>query len=324
MPGFTTHFLFGQQTYQTLPASDMKRTIQKYHRVYALGLQGPDIFFYEISSFLSRKKNPGSIAHTANTGAFLEQLLKCPMYFPSIKEQQIAQTYALGFVGHYLLDTACHPYIYARSGYPKNPKGYMGHHLLLETDIDNSLLWFFQHKHPSEFHQSDAIALTKEQMQVISTLLYIAFKKTYPALGITKPQIVHAILSMQKGTRMLYDASGCKKAFVRRLEAVFPGYPILSPLIASDTLLFHHDPCNAAHKSWQNPWDTSHYSSESFFDLFEKALTQYQAFLHQTAVCFARDCSLRQKDEQIQNALSRLGSRSYHSGLELSSASDLL
>ena len=275
MPGFTTHYLFGQQAYQQLPASEQKSTLQKYHRVFTLGLQGPDIFFYSFSSLFSKKNNPGSLMHTTNTGDFLAQLLKCPIYFPSIKEQKIAQTYAAGFVGHYLLDTACHPYIYSRSHYKKIAQGYMGHHLLLETDIDNTLLWFFQRRHPSEFHQNDAIALTKEQMQVISTLLFMAFKKVYPDLKLTKHQITQAILSMQKGTKLLYDASGCKKAFVRRLESVFPGYPLLSPLIASDSLLFHSDPCNAAHKSWQNPWDKDHYSAESFFDLFEKALAQY-------------------------------------------------
>lgn len=315
MPGFTTHYLFGQQAYLKLPVSDLKNTIQNYHRVYALGLQGPDIFFYHFSSFISKEKNPGSVAHTANTGEFLAQLLKGSLYFSSIQEQKIALTYALGFIGHYLLDTACHPYIYARSGYGRITRGYMSHHLLLEADIDVSMLWFFQQRLPSEFHQSDTIALSHTQMRVISTLLHIAFKKTYPHLGITRQQIVQAILSMQKATRLLYDATGCKKAFVRRLESIFPGYPILSPLILSDTLLFHRDPCNTRHKRWQNPWNEASVSTNSFLDLFEKALGQYSTLLQDTADWFARDCSLRQKDKIIQNLLSILGSRSYHSGL---------
>jgi len=44
MPGFTTHYLFGQQTYQQLHTSTLKRTIQKNHTAFCLGLQGP-IFF---------------------------------------------------------------------------------------------------------------------------------------------------------------------------------------------------------------------------------------------------------------------------------------
>ena len=78
MPGFTTHYLFGQQTYQHLHTSGLKQNIQKYHKVFSLGLQGPDIFFYDILSLILSDKNPGSVAHTADTHRFLRYLLESP------------------------------------------------------------------------------------------------------------------------------------------------------------------------------------------------------------------------------------------------------
>lgn len=310
MPGFTTHYLFGQQTYPLLPTSNSKKAIQKYPRVYTLGLQGPDIFFYH-----THRQNPGSIAHTTNTGMFLSHLLQATEIFPSAKEQTIAQSYVLGFVGHYILDSTCHPYIYARSNYSLNKKRNMGRHIQLETDIDNSLLWFYQRKRPSEFHQSNSIALNKEQIQVISKLLFIAFKKTYPNLMLSQHQIKQSILSTQKITRILYDTTGCKKAFIQRLESIFLSYPMVSSLIANDHLVFYKDPCNIRHKSWKNPWDESILSRESFFDLFEKAQTQYFKLLIAADKYFSTKYPHGQKEDFLRQLQEQLGNFSYHSGL---------
>lgn len=307
MPGFTTHYLFGQQTYQNLQPSSVKQTIQKYHRVFALGLQGPDIFFYDVPSHISKRENPGSIAHTTNTGEFLFQLLTGQEIFLTKQEQKIAEAYTFGFIGHYLLDSKCHPYIYAMTHYNKHKTGYFGHHIRLETDIDISLLWFFQHKHPSEFRQDKSIDITKEQLDIVSTLLYYAFQKTYPAFPVSRQDILRAIGSMQKETKLLHDPKGYKKAFLRRIESVVPGYPILSPLVANDTLVFHPDPCNTRHLSWKNPWDETLESNENFFELFETAQTEYSQILNNIA---------RLDREKALSILKRkLGNRSYHSGL---------
>lgn len=321
MPGFTTHYLFGQQTYQQLHPSSLKQTIQKYHRVFSLGLQGPDIFFYDLPSHLSKGENPGSIVHTTNTGKFLSFLLEGPELFLTKKEQKIAQSYVFGFIGHYLLDSKCHPYIYGMTHYEKQEKGYLGRHIRLETDIDASLLWFYQHKHPSEFHQNKSISLTKEQLTVVSAILYYAFRKTYPKLPLSRQDIIRAIRSMQKETKLLYDPSGYKKAFLRRIETLLPGYPIISPLVANDALMFHKDPCNTKHILWQNPWDKEHGSTESFFDLFESAQMEYSRLLNEIARFFSTPHTPSEKEKALSSLLRMLGNRSYHSGL--TSTSDL-
>lgn len=317
MPGFTTHYLFGQQTYQNLRSSDLKRTIQKYHTVFSLGLQGPDIFFYYIPFYFSGHQNPGSIAHTTDTQEFLKQLLQSPEMFLTKKEEKIAQAYVFGFIGHYLLDTTCHPYIYDMTHFNHRQKGYLGHHICLETDIDTSLLWFYQHRRPSEFHQNESIALSKEQLHVVSTILYSAFLKTYPQLMVSKKQIVQSIHSMQKETKLLYDPTGYKKTLIRRMESLFPGYPALSPLVPSDSLIFHKDPCNLKHRLWCNPWDISQKSTESFYDLFEKAEAVYSRMLNDIARFFRKERSREEKEKALQFLLNQLENKSYHSGLSL-------
>ncbi len=315
MPGFTTHYLFGQQTYQCIQSQDLKQTIQKYHTVYSLGLQGPDIFFYDVLSALLAKKNPGSTAHTADTRVFLRHLLESPKIFPCEEEREIACVYILGFVGHYLLDSVCHPYVYALSHYNRQTKGYIGKHICLETDIDTLLLRHYQQRPPSEFHQSESINLSKKQRLIVSTLLYFAFSKSYPGLGITRRRILHAIHAMRAGTKLLYDPTGRKKLLVRRIESVVSKHPILSPLIASDTLIFHKDPCNLRHRPWKNPWDEQRVSRESFYDLFERAQLQYCHILYDMDNFFSMERDPQKTSAAIARLLLELGNCCYHSGL---------
>ena len=54
---------------------------------------------------------------------FLTQLLKSKDMFLEETEQQIAISYICGFLGHYVLDTTCHPYIFAKSHYGTYDKG---------------------------------------------------------------------------------------------------------------------------------------------------------------------------------------------------------
>lgn len=314
MPGFTTHYLFGQQTYQKLPLSDLKKTIQKYHTVFALGLQGPDIFFYNPFFLFRRAGVPGSLVHTANTQEFLRQLLKSPEIFHAENEKKIARTYVFGFIGHYLLDCACHPYIYARSYHPSGKK-HLSRHLALETDIDTVLLWKFQHRYPSEFHQTECIAQSKEQLEVISTLLYFSLKSTFSLFRLNEFMMKVSIRSMQTGCRLLYDASGYKKILIRRMESIYPGYAFLSSLIASDTIMCFEDPLNLKHHSWTNPWDESLRFRDSFMDLFDSAKKEYYRILKDIEVFFYREYSPPEKEAAFQILLNRLGNRSYHSGL---------
>lgn len=315
MPGFTTHYLFGQQSYQNLCTSGLKQNIQKYHKVFSLGLQGPDIFFYDILSLILSDRNPGSVAHTADTHCFLRYLLESPKIFPGQKEREVAQAYIMGFIGHYLLDTVCHPYVYAMTHVNRRQKGYIGRHIRLETDLDTVLLWFYQRRRPSEFHQNETIHISREQRRVVSSLLNYAFANTYPGVGPTRRRIVQAIHGMQIGTRLLYDPTGYKKALIRRIEAVIPGYPLLSPLVANDDLLFYQDPCNTKHVRWRNPWDESMVSTESFFDLFERAQDEYGRMLDEAARFLSKVRTDEEREAAISRALKELGNRCYHSGL---------
>lgn len=317
MPGFSTHYLFGLNTYKHLDEFEIKKRIHKNHAAYSLGLQGPDIFFYFLPSYLIHEDNIGAITHEKRIGAFLHYLIESRKLFPDSEEHKIAEAYIAGFLGHYLLDTYCHPYIYCKSRFEEKTARYHGAHMRLEVDIDSELLQLYKHKAPSRFRQESTIMLTPLQRRTIASLLHYVYAKTYPELGIWRSTINLSIRSMQLGTRFLRDSSGQKKVLLRKLEGITLGYPLLSSMIPSDSLTFSLDPLNLLHKKWHNPWDKSFTSTASFFDLMENAQQEYASVLKQLFHAFS--CFPHSKEEQkcIAALKERLGNNSYHSGLDI-------
>lgn len=317
MPGFTTHYLFGLNTYKQLKQNNIKKILHENHAAYNLGLQGPDIFFYFLPCYLIHDDNIGAIAHEKRTGKFLHYLLESRKLFPDQEALEIAEAYIAGFLGHYTLDTHCHPYIYWKSRFEEKNSRYHGAHMRLEVDIDAELLQFYKHRAPSRFRQESTIVLTPLQRRTIATILYYVYAKTYPELGIWHTTMRLSIRSMQLGTRFLRDSSGKKKVLLRKLEGMILGYPLLSSMIPSDSLTFYLDPLNILHKEWHNPWDKSFTSTESFFDLMEDAQEEYLSVLIQLSKIFS--CQPHSEGERTETKalLKKLGSNSYHSGLDI-------
>lgn len=315
MPGFTTHYLFGVSAYKNLPNTPLKKNICDNHAAYSLGLQGPDLFFYYLPSYVLHENNIGSMAHITKTDVFLEYLLKSVNLFPDKKEAAIAQAYVMGFIGHYLLDCRCHPYIYWRTHYQRRTPDYHGRHMNLEVDIDTDLLEYYKKRLPSGFRQRSTILLTRREIRTIATILYYVYSMAYPELKITYTAMRLAIRSIQAGTKLLYDPHGKKKVVVRKLEAMTLGFPLLSPMIASDSLTFYGDPLNLLHRTWQNPWDPSIRSQASFLELMDEALEEYQALLPQIYRLFFTDKHSDAERQRMGRILKKLGGRDYHSGL---------
>lgn len=91
--------------------------------------------------------------------------------------------------------------------------------------------------------------LTPHQKWVVARMLHYAYQHTYHGLFVSRYTIFMAIFATQLGFRILYDSTGQKKVLFRFAEKHFLGYPVFSPLIANDSLLFRTDPFNMQHKN---------------------------------------------------------------------------
>lgn len=315
MPGFTTHYLFGVQTMRKLGASPIRQEIKQNYTAFGLGLQGPDIFFYDLPSYVIYGTNIGSVCHTTDTGKFLFFLLQSRFLFPKGKEREIAESYIAGFIGHYLLDTTCHPYVYFKSKDCSDSPAAFGPHVNLETDIDTAFLRHYKKMQPSGFYQERTIKLSPAGHRVIAKILHYCYSNVYPGLKVSFGTTLRATFSMPLSAGLLHDRTGQKKALARKGESLLLGYPFFSALIPSDFLQFSPDPLNLARRPWKNPWDEKKVSTASFPMLFSAASRNYAGYLKRLDEIFS--CKKEAVLPVLEGTLlSDLGNNSYHSGLD--------
>lgn len=313
MPGFITHYLFGCETIKEIHDDKIRNIIKENRNVYSLGLQGPDLFFYFPYSFTGNRKRLASVMHVYDTGKFLHNLIE-EVASLGEGEKTVGIAYLLGFLGHYSLDTKCHPYIYYRTGYLNKGKDYFGKHTDFETDIDFLLLDRIAGKKVVDFRQENTIKLNKYCTKIIAKLLNNACKKTYAYIKTNSKIMEISIASFYYSNGMLNDKKGYKKKILSVAENAVLGNVSAAPLfMVEDKEIIWNDPLNDKHNEWKNPWDLKLKSEKSFMELMDDAKNYYSKLIYNVGREVVK-C-----DDIDYNLLDRLiGNCSYHSGLDCS------
>mgnify|MGYP000590311001 CR=1 FL=1 len=322
MPGFTTHYIFGMKAYNDMPFTPLKHTIAKYRWLYQLGLQGPDMFFYNIPILRHRDyRNVGSYMHEHKVNAFFECCLRRIGTIRSRQQQEEAISYLAGFINHYIADSICHPYVYGRIGYPVDAPTsmYHGMHAHLENELDAILLWKYKKKKPSEFNQTATICLNGQEIQFISHFLASCINETYYPITYRNnfqvtPAMVHrSIWALRFGCRTLSDKNGKKKFSIAQVESIFVNHPVASAKMVTDSVTDYRSSCNLNHEAWSNPWDPTRVSTASFVDLFHETLDKCSRVYALLNSAVTDNMPLDKQD--LSPLLAELGNESYHSGL---------
>ena len=313
MPGFTTHYILGLKAYGGLENSGLKYIISKYRWLYQLGLQGPDMFFYNIPILRHRDyRNVGSYMHESHVNDFFANALCEIQGMESKQKQQQAISYIAGFLCHYVGDYICHPYIYARIGHEL--------HAALENDIDTILLKKYKKKKTSEFNQAATLALNGFEIQFVSDFLARVINKTYYPITYKNnfrvtPAMVHrSVLAMRFGVRTLADPTGRKKDRINAIESLFLKKPIVSQKILSDEVPDAKGALNLDHELWINPWNKSVHSNESFPELFDKCIDRCEEIFK---ILNTEIVPERMEETDFHRLLENIGNYSYHSGLDV-------
>lgn len=137
MPNVYAHYSLGVRALPKMSASH-RQTIKDHPRAFALGLQGPDVFFYGSVFRDSGADDFGNLLHAWSGRQVLEKMLSPYGHKPVPPG---VKAYLIGFLGHYSLDMTAHPYVY-------EVQGDMIHHRALETDFDAYLMRLEGHQAP--------------------------------------------------------------------------------------------------------------------------------------------------------------------------------
>lgn len=132
MPSTYAHYRFGRDVGPLLPP-EYGRILLQQPELFLIGLHGPDIFFYSNPLGSSPVNRVGYAMHDHPGQAFFAPALEALNALP-VRDREAGLAYLYGFVCHFALDSACHPYVESR----KEQTGIS--HTALESEFERRLM----------------------------------------------------------------------------------------------------------------------------------------------------------------------------------------
>lgn len=179
MPASYAHYRFGKLLLPQLPA-DVRQCVQRFRRMYDMGLQGPDFFFFYNPFMKTATGQLGSLFHRQTGQEFFPAACKAAT-------SDAAKAYLYGLLAHYCLDSTCHPFI--------NQLVAIGEarHISLESEFERFLLLLDREPSPETFDMSRFMKLTRGE--------YMSVAAFYP--GSTGGKVFQSIRFMALFTKFL-------------------------------------------------------------------------------------------------------------------------
>lgn len=182
MSSLVTHYFFAERLLPTLPEK-AREIIAAYPEHYYLGAQGPDIFFYYLTS---KKHEIGAKIHSMPLVDFLEKnadwTRKGPVLSPT-------WAYFFGFLTHFSLDMTVHPYI------DRVEEKISIDHVTLERDFDRVIL---------EEEGYDPTAFLCRELLPAPAHVADGAARAYKAYGIDRHDVHRALASFRMGQQFFH------------------------------------------------------------------------------------------------------------------------
>lgn len=155
MPAGYAHYRFGRLLLKQMPAG-ARQCIQRFRRMYDLGLQGPDIFFYA-NPFLSTAAGKlGKQYHGLTGRELFARACACA-------GSEAARAYLYGLLAHYCLDCACHPFV------EKTVRSGEAAHIPLEAEFERYLMALDGIEAPHRHDFSRYLKLTRGESMTVAS-----------------------------------------------------------------------------------------------------------------------------------------------------------
>ncbi len=292
MPDAAVHASFGKEVLASL--EEPVRSVMQA-APYQMALFGPDPWFVYLPD-----KSRGGRMHTDRPGAFLCSLAR---HARDGRSREAMFSYLAGFLCHYALDSAAHPYIVSHTA---GPSALPGAHRAFEHTMDilemrRLGLWEGRHPLTASFAMP-ALRLPPEMRSDLSA----AYREVY---GWEKS--FRSLRWLYPFFRWVYRLMENPKGIAARM-ARLTGKPQLRSLAYSESWYEGQDVENNTNRPWPHSHDETLVSRESLTNLRAAALERTLAMIRACyRYVFIGDLS----DEELAAALENT---SYYSGLPAS------
>ena len=274
MPASITHA--AKDIYDILPDKIKDKCDVK--RIKMFGQSVDSLMFYNLFSILPGKKirNFHSYFHQNKTQSFFINLLNY------VKSNQLnndvdVSSFIVGFICHYILDSTIHPYIIYKSGVfdKKNHLTfkYNNIHAIMETFLDNDMILRRNKTNPYNFPLNKFCFDLRTFSNDLNKTIDYTFYKTFKIKNMSK--IYFKSLKQMRYSLILFrkDRFGIKKFFYKLIDTF-----TMKNTFRFDAISYHfpiedrHNFLNSTHQLWRNPAIYDMTSTESFIDLYLKAI----------------------------------------------------
>lgn len=310
MPNYITHALCANDALQNFLFKDLKEVIQKNAQVYSMGSSGPDFIFYfrtfpwEDQSLNKEIHNIGQVIHTQKINEFYQRAVELILEEENAIDRDIKIAFLAGHLMHYALDTSAHPYVFYHSGEMKNETKYW--HFRLESMIDTVMVKKIKDLSLSQIDAISMIDSSAEIRKVLSTF-YAKVVKDVHSLDFSTSIYEECFATMPKVAKWLFDPHTLKFHWVQAWERASNKDWVFSSHMVIGKIDKKHDVLNLKHQAWNHPCFLHETSTESFVDLYEKAILRGQAILYALA-------DVLYKKGSMDKLLTIIGDLSYDTG----------
>jgi len=308
MPSQILHTLFGEDLIagidkrlerETLGGGQRRRKltvlIEAHRSTFALGCQGPDIFYH------NRHSRPvgleyGTLLHRRGMGSFSSRLLELTLPNDHFKEHSpILAAYALGFMTHAFLDRSTHPFIvYKSCRLPLGTQGPLSDarlHAFFERILDVLMLKQLRGLDLASWDGEGLLAQTcREADAPLKVLLQRALTLTFPERAGNDANLISRIENAFTDAVAFYHFSFTARS-TRQLPVRKEAFAYLHPVDLPRGIDF----LNEEKRTWCNPAPDGKEDSRSFLEVYAEALeaavnSLFPVFSHYVEnACFLRE-----------------------------------
>lgn len=157
MPAAYTHYRFGKDVLNCLPLT-CKKILTENRALFDIGLHGPDILFYYKPLSHNPVNRLGYGMHERPADEFFR---KAADLYKNTEDPDAFRSYLYGFICHFALDSACHPYIEKM----EHDSGLS--HAEIETELERHFM-LIDRKDPASYIPIGHIHATDEASRIIA------------------------------------------------------------------------------------------------------------------------------------------------------------
>ena len=269
MPAVISHCILAERVKEGL--EDIRPQLKINRNAFLWGASGPDPFFCHRLMPWCRQRSLsryGSLIH--NDPAY--KILNFLADYARFNNDDIAMSYALGFVTHYAFDSIAHPFVLYFSdkmAYKNKGKHQSVCHNEIEAALDSLFLRYEKNVKISGIKLQKAAPMDKKVNRSIAAVLCKYLRTAYK-VNVNASELMVVQRDWHNSLALLNDKTYIKRTAVIQVEKAIGLKPMLSPMFREDHPRLMPDYANLSHSLWFSQTEQKEHN-ESFFELADIA-----------------------------------------------------